>query len=243
MSYIRKRKTKKHGIIPKEVIPDERNLSSWISENVNTLIYAGGAALFVLIIVFGLVWMRTQKEKAASEDLAGALRFYWSTVAQLPSDEPDLDTMKLEQALDNFTDVAERHRKATQGQSASLYRANVLYRLGRFKEVALTLEEMDSKDAVLYSEIDARYLLAKSYEALAEYGKAIEVYSQMKDRTSGEMRAVLAVDIARCSELAGDVEQAVSLYREIITEFPESIPAARSEKKLATLGVVVREEP
>jgi tetratricopeptide (TPR) repeat protein len=242
MSYIKKRKSKKHGITPQEIITDERTLTHWISENVNTLIYTGGTILFVLIIAFGFVWMKTQKARAASEDLAGALSFYWSTVAQMPSDEPDLDTMKLEQALETFTDVAERHRKAMQGQSAFLYRANVLYRLGRFEEAALTLEEVDSRNAVVFSDIDARYLLAKCYEALGQYGKAIEVYSRMRGRALGEMQAVLAIDIARCSELTGDVQQAISQYQEVITDFPDSVFAVRSEKKLATLGVIVREE-
>ena len=242
MSYIRKRKPKKRGIIAEEIIADERTLQDWISAHLNTLIYAGGAILFVLLITFGIVWMKTQKAKAASQDLADALGFYWSTVAGLPSEEYDSDILKLEQTLENFDDVASRHRKTPQGQTAVLYKANVLYRLGRFREAALTLEELDSRNPSFVSHINARYLLGKSYEAMGDNEKAIEVYSRIRESALGDMRAVLAMDMARCSELAGDVQGAISLYQEIISEFPDSPFATRSEEKLATMGIIDQEE-
>jgi tetratricopeptide (TPR) repeat protein len=242
MSYIRKRKSKKAGTVVQEIIADERNLSSWISENVNTLIYVGGAVLFVLFISLGVVWVKSQRAQAASEDLAGALRFYWNTIALQPSGEPETDKVGLEQALQNFIAVSEEHDGRLQGQTAAVYRSRVLYKLGRYGEAAAILEQLETENTGLLTDINAHYLLAKSFEASGEYEKAIGVYSRMRDGSVEEMRAVLAIDIARCSEIIGDVEQAISLYREILTEYPESVFAVKSEKKLVTLGVFNREE-
>jgi pentatricopeptide repeat protein len=242
MSYIKKRKSKKAGTIVQEIITDERTLATWVSEHVNTLIYVGGAVLFVLFISLGIVWVKTQKEKAASEDLTGALRLYWSTVAVQPSDDPDTDVVSLEQALETFTEVAEKYSSKSQGRKAGIYRSRVLYRLGRFEEAASVLEQMETSSGRFLTDINARYLLAKSYEASGDFDKAIDVYSQMREGSVEDMRAVLGIDIARCSELTGDVEQAISLYREILAEYPNSVFAAKSGKKLVTLGVLDQEE-
>ena len=77
---------------------------------------------------------------------------------------------------------------------------------------------------------------------MGEYGKAIDVLSRAREGSTGDLRAVLAIDIARCSELSGNVDQAISLYREILTDFPGSVFAVKSEKKLITLGVLDQEE-
>lgn len=242
MSYIRKRKSKKAGTIVQEIITDERSLSEWISEHVNTLIYAGGAILFVLFISLGLIWVKSHKEKVASEDMSVALRTYWNTIAKQPSDDPDADKMALEQVLENFAEVADEHGKKPQGQTASVYRARILFKLERFEEAARVLEEMEKGSAAFLSDVNARYLLAKSYEASGEFQKAIDVYSRIKEGSISEMSAVLAMDIARCDELKGDLDQAISAYREVLADYPDSVLAVKAEKKLVTLGVITREE-
>ena len=69
MSYIRKRKAKGSGIIPKEILSNESSLTTWISENTNKLIYGGGVVLLVLFISFGYVWVKARNARVAGEDL------------------------------------------------------------------------------------------------------------------------------------------------------------------------------
>jgi len=242
MSYIIKRKSKKSRIIPQEVLADKQSLTSWISDNATRLIYGGGVILLVLFISFGYVWVKAKNARLAGEDLSYALRSYWSVMAVSTTDDPAADTVNLEQALANFTDVAERHAKAVQGRTASLYRAGVLHHLERYEEAAGILEGIQSESPSAFTDLNARQLLARCYEAQGEFEKAIGVYSSMRDNAFGDMKAVLAVDIARCSELRGDIDRAVSLYRELKSEFPESIFSMRADKKLALLGIDEQEE-
>ena len=242
MSYIRKRKAKGSGIIPKEILSDERSLTSWISENTNKLIYGGGVVLLILFISFGYIWIKARNAKVAGEDLANALRFYWSAVASTPTDDPASDAFHLEQTLGRFTEVAQKYPKAVQGQTASLYRAGVLFQLGRYQEAAGILEDLESANPSILPDLNASLLLARSFEAQGEFEKAIGVYSSLRDSAVGDMKAVLAVDLARCRELTGDIDGAISIYRELKTGFPDSIFATRAEKKLAILGAAGREE-
>lgn len=238
MSYIKRRTAGKQGPTTQEIIADQKNLANWLTENVNTIVYAAGAALFILLIVFGVTWMKSEKKEGANKAFSTALAVYQNTIYQLPSEDPDLDRMNLEQALDGFSNVASEYNDTLQGQSAFLFKANILYRLGRYEESAVAIEELRTRNPDLVGEVNGSYLLARSYEAMEEYNQAIGVYSQLRDRTSGDLKAVLGIDIARCQELSGNAEAAVKLYREILSEHPYSIFGLRAEKKLATLGVI-----
>jgi tetratricopeptide (TPR) repeat protein len=105
----------------------------------------------------------------------------------------------------------------------------------------MAVEELRTRNSELVREINGSYLLARSYEAMEEYNQAIGVYSQLRDRTAGEMNAVIGIDIARCHEISGNREAAVELYKEILSQYPETVHGLRAEKKLASLGVVEKE--
>jgi tetratricopeptide (TPR) repeat protein len=240
MSYIKKRVPRKPGMTPQEIIADQRTLANWFTENVNLIVYASGAILFVLVITLGIVWMKGEKKEAANSALSSAMAMYQTTVAQI-RDDSDTGTEKLELALESLNEVASEYASAPQGQTASLFKANVLYRLGRYQEAAATIEELDTRNHELVSDINAFYLLARSYEAMEDFKMAIESYQVAKGRSIGDMSAVIDIDLARCHELSGDMDTAISIYREILSEYPDTIFANRAEKKLATLGIMDQE--
>ena len=240
MSYIKKRVPRKPGMTPQEIIADQRTLANWFTENVNLIVYASGAILFVLVITLGIVWMKGEKKEAANSALSSAMAMYQTTVAQIKEDS-DTGTEKLELALESLNEVASEYASAPQGQTASLFKANVLYRLGRYQEAAATIEELDARNHELVNDINAFYLLARSYEAMEDFNMAIESYQVAKGRSLGDMSAVIDIDLARCHELSGDMETAISIYREILSEYPDTIFANRAEKKLATLGIMDQE--
>jgi len=240
MSYIKKRVPRKPGMTPQEIIADQRTLANWFTENVNLIVYASGAILLVLVITLGIVWMKGEKKEAANSALSSAMAMYQTTVAQIKEDS-DTGTEKLELALESLNEVASEYASAPQGQTASLFKANVLYRLGRYQEAATTIEELDARNHELVNDINAFYLLARSYEAMEDFNMAIESYQVAKGRSLGDMSAVIDIDLARCHELSGDMETAISIYREILSEYPDTIFANRAEKKLATLGIMDQE--
>jgi tetratricopeptide (TPR) repeat protein len=236
MSYIKKRVPRKPGMTPQEILADQKTMANWFTENVNLIVYASGAILFVLVITFGLIWMRGEKRETANAAFSSAMAMYQTTVTQIEEDS-DTATRKLELALESLHEVATEYASAPQGHTASLFKANVLYRLGRYQEAAATIEELDIRNHELVNEINAHYLLARSYEAMEDFEAAIESYKEAKSVAFGEMSAVIDVDLGRCSELAGDLETAISIYKEILSGYPDTVFAARAEKKLATLGV------
>lgn len=236
MSYIKKRVPRKPGMTPQEIIADQRTLANWFTENINLIVYASGGILLVLVVTLGLVWLKGTKREAANSALSSAMAMYQTTVAQIEED-PDTETLKLEQALESLNEVSSEYPRAPQGHAASLFKANVLYRLERYQEAVATIRELDARNHELVSDINAYYLLARSYEAMEDFKMAIESYQVAKERAQGDMSAVIEIDLARCHELSGDTETAVSIFREILSKYPSTVFAARAEKKLATLGI------
>ena len=236
MSYIKKRVPRKPGMTPQEIMADQKTLANWFNENVNMIVYASGAVLLILVFALGYTWMKKDKNEAANLALSSAMAMYQTTVAEL-NENPDIATEKLDLALESLNDVASEFAREPQGQTASLFKANVLFRLGRYQEAAATIEELESRNHELVSNINAFYLLGRSYEAMEDFKMAIESYQVAKKRALGDMRAVIDIDLARCHELSGDTDTAISLYREILSEYPDTIFANRAGKKLATFGI------
>jgi len=240
MSYIKKRVPRKPGMTPQEIIADQRTLANWFTENLNLVLYGSGAVLMVLFIILGVMWMKSEKRASANSALSQAMAVYQVTVADLP-DGSDENTGKLEKALESLTGVASEFSGTPQGHTASLFKANVLFRLGRYQEAAATIEELDTRDHELVSEINAFYLLARCYEGMEDFKKAIDSYRTAKGFARGDMRSVIDIDLARCYELSGDTVTAISIYREVVSEYPDTVFATRAVKKLATLGILDQE--
>ncbi len=240
MSYIKKRVPRKPGMTPQEIIADRKTLANWFNANVNLIVYTSGTILLVVVITLGIIWMKSGKGEAANSALSSAMVMYQNTVAEL-KDDTDVGKEKLELALKSLSEVASEYASAQQGHTASLFKANVLFRLERYQEAVATIEELEAKNRELVSEINAYYLLARSYEAMEDYKMAIEFYQLAKGRARGDMNAVIDIDLARNNELAGDMKNAISIYREILSGYPDTVFATRAEKKLATLGITDQE--
>ena len=232
MSYIKKRVPRKPGMTPQEILADQKTLASWFTDNINLIVYASGAILLVMVVTFGIIWMKGEKKDTANAALSKAMAMYQVTVASMETNTEDLEL-----ALESLHEVASEYADAPQGHTASLFKANVLYRLGRYQEAAATIEELDIRNHELVNDINGFYLLARSYEAMGDFNKAIESYQVAKDRARGDMTAVIDIDLARCNELSGNVDTAISIYREVLSEYPDTVFATRAEKKLATLGI------
>jgi tetratricopeptide (TPR) repeat protein len=240
MSYIKKRVPRKPGMTPQEILADQKTLFQWFEENTNLVVYTAGAAILILVIVLGYIWMKNSRTEAADSALSHAMATYQVTVKEMP-DGSEEDADNLEMALEQLEVVASEYPRSHQGQTASLFKANVLFRLGKFSEAAATIEELKKKNMKLIEDVNAFYLLARCYEALEDYQKAIDSYSTAKRQAGGDMLAIIDIDLARCHELSGDVDKAAAIYSDIVSQYPETIYSTRAEKKLAILGMTDQE--
>ena len=247
MSYIKKRKPSTRATSPDEIVSKTDAALDWASQNSNLIIYLTAAVLFIVIISFGIIWVKGNREKTAEDAFYKALSVYNVQVAPGTEDPDESGRLRqpgeaeLLKALEAFQDVYKNHRNSPQGEAARLYSANVLYRLGRYLDSIEIIEELLDDQSKLAHDINVQYLLARSFEASKSYDRAIGTYSLLMEMSGNDMKGVIMMDLARCLELQGDTDLAVDKYREVLSLYESSSLSIKAEKKLALLGVFPEE--
>ena len=175
MSYIRKRVPKKKSKDADELVSLTQQITDWTRQNTNLVIYCGGAILFLMVATLGIMYTKSSKEASASRSFYAAASRYENMMRQ-PSDEDavqDISVELLTSSLESFGEVADQYPGSIQADLAALYQANILFQLGSYRQAVDTLNSLIGSSPQNASEVNAHYLLARSYEALAEYDSAI----------------------------------------------------------------------
>ncbi len=228
-----------------EIVSTGQRLLVWAERNATLLVYAGGALFFIALVAAGFALVRGNRVTSANLALAEAVNRLQPPAAgegapAFAGTGALMDDRNRE-ALASFLEVETRFSTMPQGKAASIYAANVLYSMGSYRQAAIVLEGLAARDPQFALRFGGGYLLAKSYEAAGDYGKALSAYAPVRDRSTGEMRGRVLVDMARCSQLAGDGAGAIELYRKVKAEFPaDSALGQRADKMLALLGASAR---
>ncbi len=241
MTYIKKRIPRKTAKEPDEVLTLYQRGLDWAQENINRVIYAGGAILLVVVISMGYMWVYSSKQKAASQALSSAMGVYSKVTATERAGEAVPGKGGLAEALRAFEQVSSEYAGTKQGGEASLFAANIHFRMGNYDDASRIVEDLLTSDPDFSSEMNIPYFLARIFEAKGDYTRAIEVYSGVLDRATADFRPVVLMDMARNYELAGDIDGAVEKYRTILNEFEDTVYATKADIKLATLGISAEE--
>ncbi len=229
-----------------EPVSSGQRALDWAHRNSSILIYAGGAVLFLVLVVAGFLLVRGNRVSQANLALLEATSVYQTlTQGDLPAagGTGERSPERWQQAADAFDEVADRYPNMAQGKAAVLYRANILFSLGRHQEAASSLEALANRDPRFARRFAADYLLAKCYEAAGDLKHALATYAQVRDRATGDFRGQVLVDMARCHSLAGDSAQAVELYTKVRQDFPDSALSRKADAMLALLGVGTAAQP
>lgn len=241
MTYIKKRVPKKESKEPDEVMTLYQKCLDWADENMKILILSGGAILLAVVLILGYTWVHGNRQKAASQSLAAAINLYRQSTAFKSGDISKGDNQakdeELNRALAAFKDVASEYPAMKQGKEASLFAANLLFRMGSYDEAGKVVEGLLASDPEFSRQLNVTYFMARILEAKGDYSKAVELYKGVLGRATTDLKPVIMMDLARCYELSGDVDEAIEGYKTILSEFEGTVYANKAEAKLATFGI------
>ena len=243
MGYVKKRVRKTKASDPDEFVSIYQRTLDWARDNLNVVLYSGVAFLLVILAVFGLMWSRANRDRAAGEALDTAVATYQSRGYGEGTSDSQAVKDGLKQSLKSFRAVSSQYPRTRQGNSATLYAANILFRMTSFSEAAAVLEDLISHEPEFSRRLQVSYLLGRAYEGGKEYDKAISVYGRLLENSGVEMRPVLMMDRARCFDLKGDRKQAADTYRSVVKDFADSVFSLRAKSQLAILGESAEESP
>ena len=234
----------------------ENPFATWVGEMSETaldysreLTWAAVAIVAIVALVVGYNYWRAQAASKADTELAAALAVADAAVVPPPapgtpgaSQTPQPGTYpteeaKLEAALPQFLDIAQRYPK-TRAAATALYHAGAtLAQLGRYDDAMARYQQViDEGPGTVYAEM-AQLGLASIDVAKGKAADAVQIYEKLiaAPDTQLPLDGVL-VQMARAYQKLGKTDDATRAYRRVLDEFPQSLYAADARQALGELG-------
>jgi outer membrane protein assembly factor BamD (BamD/ComL family) len=192
---------------PDEFVSQGRAFLEWAQTNARTLAWAVAGFAIAVVLVAGLVSLRSARLRQANEDLAQALQ--------------TLEGGRYAEAATQLTGVAERWQATPVGQLAELLaalsniRANNLDAGSRLADIAAGVEPTP------YLHQQAVVGLAYSLERKGDLQGAAGRYAEAAG-VEGPYTGLALLGEARCRSQLGDQDKARTLYDTYVQRFPQA---------------------
>jgi len=200
----------------------------------------GSAALAVVLVVFGWRFYSQRQTARASADLADAMKVYNARIraANDPAGPDEVtyvdEKNKYADAAKKFTEVADKYSRTQPGHVAEYYAGLCLAQLDRNDEAERQLKKVESSGDQTLAPL-AEFQLAQVYEKTNRGDQALKVYKTLSDKPPVFVpRAVVLLKMADYQSKTNPTE-AVKLYNQVKTEFPDSPAAQAADQGLQLL--------
>ena len=198
-----------------------------------------GYGVFALVVLFAAIFIYMNNRRSNNEKAATALGKIYPTYELAIGDpaqykvaiegQPDRAVMGLKAIVDNYggTDA---------GEIARLYLANCYFNTGLIDEAMKQFDKFSGSDKLLQGSSIAG--LAACYEFKKEYEKAGSYFERASGKSTGKYEVPDYLNsAARCYGLAGEKEKAITLYKRLKKEYPNSPFAREVDRFIAQLSV------
>lgn len=200
----------------------------------------GGAALAVLLAVFGWRFYTQRQTAAATVELTAAMKVYNARIrtANEPAG-PDETTYvdeknKFTDSAKKFSDVAGRYARTRPGRVARYYAALSMAQLDRNDDAERELRAVESSGDETLAPL-AKFQLAQLYEKTNRAEQALQLYQQLADSSAVFVpRAVVLLKMADAHSKTNP-QEAAKLYNQVKTEFPDTQAAQQADQGLQLL--------
>lgn len=247
----------------KEIVQEDRirsvltRLYAWAAERVNYLV----AGLVLVILTLGGVYLWDQHQLSREQELQArfgeALRLYHARVGQeekeegreedalpVPGTELRFDTAEArdEKALNAFRAIVAERPGSSVGHLARYYLALVEYRRGNPQEAADELRSLI--ETTPHAEVKnlARNSLAHVYLAEERHEEAVVLLEEILDQPSPYFPKQSALlRLAQVNEALGNLEEAVSRYKQLGSEYPAGEYSQQAQSRINQLEAELSE--
>jgi tetratricopeptide (TPR) repeat protein len=198
----------------------------FLEKNRKYVLGVGGALVLILAGFFGYRYYQNNQNEAAHQEMFQAVYYFEADSLQLAL-EGDGNNLGFLELIDEYP--------ITEAANLSHYYAGVsLLRLERFEEAIEHLKDFSSDDYMVQAKAYA--LTGDAYLELQETETAAEWYDKAAGYKPNEyftphylMQAALAY------ELAGNLDEAIQRYQQIVDEYNEAAEIQAAEKSLSRL--------
>ncbi len=217
---------------PDEFISSLSRVVEWTKENRSLVLGAVGAVALVVLVVFGTrAYYRWEEQKAATDLWPHLNRA--QEILQSPASADPEKLARLEQFLAAHASV---HPKAKAAVFARYYLGSIAFARGNYDLAVMNFQTaIDSGKGTDLMAFLLQQGLAQSLEARGDLVTAVAAYKKASAAATGELRDEAKMGEARVLFLMGKKQEAVVLYKSILTDNPETPLKGLVELRLAQL--------
>ena len=213
----------------------------WFEDYKKHIIWIGIISFFVSLLLVGWVYMENKNNKAAQlMEYEGSLTLL---DAQLYSDDPDAQKEAYQAAISQFKEIIQKFPRTKSAFFARYKVGNSYAAIGEYESAIENYQEFMNKNGF---EDGIGPLVAQrlgyAYLKVGETEESEKYFKMLTPESNAYNRDFSLFELAQITEAKGDKEKALSLYQEIIDQFPSSPLASEAKGKLNSLGLDPQEE-
>lgn len=206
---------------PDEFVSRGRYILEWTRANTRLVAQVGGAIAAGVLLIVGVLSVRSARVRQANEDLTQALA--------------GLRAGHNSEAATQLMDVANRWQATTPGRIARLFAAEANLKSDNFDGAAVALQDLlNVPDWPPYLSQDVLVTLAFVLDRKADLAGAAARYNEAAS-LEGPYTAMAILGEASCRERLGQKDEARKLYERFAREFPEAPDTEMMKGKVAAL--------
>ncbi len=237
----------------REIVQEDRiqatlsGIYAWSSQNRSFLI--AFFAIFLLSILGSYFWQNYQSDRSEEIQVqfGEALKIYHASVVEdtaEDSEDPiifdeyifETDEERREKALEGFTAVVEDYPGTHLGLLARYYKGLIKQEMGQMGTAEEELNLVVQNSAEPQTRNLARNLLASIAESQDDHQRAVQLLEAIRlEDTAYFPKDTILLRLAQNHEEAGNVEEALNLYRELTTEYPTSDSSQEARQRIDQL--------
>lgn len=200
----------------------------------------GGAVLVILLAVFGWQFYSERQTVKATAALDEAMKIFNARIRAAGEPEEPGETTYVEDkfkymdAAKKFADVARKYSLTRPGQVARYYAGLSYAQVGNFAEARKWLGEVESSRDIEMAAL-ARFQLAKVSAQTGADAEALKLYQALIAKPTNMVpKQVSMMALAEYYSQKNPAE-ALKLYTQIKTEFPDTAASDQAEQRLLEL--------
>ena len=240
------KKQERHQIKRDDLATFLESAADFAEANLRQVLTVGALVVVVLLGSFGArTWLRSREARNAR--LLGELIATYNAPVTATLEDLSASTA----GTPTFTSAEERDRKVLEvaeailkaggsGQAVSgalLYKGMAQANLKQYEEAARPLDDVVRRDPGGLFGALARLRLAEGKEAQGKPEEAMALYQAIADDTRGVLPPEQGLmGVARCQEALGRKDEALKMYRLILSEYPDSEYVAEARTRVSDLS-------
>jgi tetratricopeptide (TPR) repeat protein len=225
---------KKKANEPDEFISTSSVIVDYVKNNYRVLINGAVIVLVLFLILFGWFYYTRGREKDALNLYNQAKRIYQSGTRIQQDNLPRGEVYR--SALEKFEEVYNNYSDTASATAASLYLGDCYYHLKEYdKAIDYYMHFIDTSGKNDYLRCFAFEGLGYCYEEQGNYQKALDYYKASLQASTGAIKELLYLNVARCYEALNDRINALEFYKKVVDGQSSSLFLTLARDKIVLL--------